>query len=165
MRRGFTLIEVIIYVAMISLFMTALVTFAVNVMLARAKNNSISDINQEARHILRRMETAIVNSKYILSPATSTAAAFFQLRMASSTLNPTSFEVSNGAVAIKEGNGATTTLTSSRVTFDAPYFYNLSVNTTPTLRLQFRSGLTDPNNSSDFIYAVYWDTSVTARKN
>lgn len=114
-RNGFTLPEFLIYIAIVGALLLASTDILLTVLRENAKWQAISEVNDHVRIALDRISLAIRNADSITSPLPSATSSRLQLAMANATINPTVFSLSNGAVQLKEGSAATTTLTTNDV--------------------------------------------------
>lgn len=132
--KGFTLIETIIYIAIIGGIMVTFVNFGFNISDARDKTfvteETQSNSRQAMEFITREIRSAssvdLVNSVFNTDPGV------LQLNMASSSLNPTiiSLSTDDGMLQVKKGASATSTITSNKIIVSNLVFTNLSASST-----------------------------------
>lgn len=128
---GFTLIELIIYIALIAIFIGGAVSFSWDIIYGGAKSDVEREVNQNLRLVSKRISYEIRNASAINSLATSDLC----LVSADATRNPTRIYVSSGRMHIAWGGGSANC---TGMTNDQPLTSNqVSV-----------SGLTFTNNSS-----------------
>jgi prepilin-type N-terminal cleavage/methylation domain-containing protein len=118
-KSGFTLIEVLIYIAIVALVITTLVQFILSISQSRNKNYVVQEVQGNVRSVVDIISRN-VRSATDIQLATSTLGTdpgVLVLTMASSSLNPTIFSLSadDGVAQIKQGSQTTTTLTSDEV--------------------------------------------------
>ncbi len=133
-KKGFTLIETLIYVAIIGGIVGTFISFSLNISNARNKTYSQEEVQANTRMamdlITQKIQSAssinIVSSTFGVNPGV------LYLTMASSTLNPTIINLSKiyGQLQIKEGNVSTTAITTNRVQVANLVFTNLSASST-----------------------------------
>jgi len=129
--RGFTLIELILYIALVSTVLVAIIQFGWNAVYIQKK----SEVYQELVHNLRFAEKRIAFEIRNASGINSVTTNALCLSSADAAHNPTKLYLSAGAIRIGWGGGsatcATTTndqpLTSSKITISTVNFVNLSV--------------------------------------
>ncbi len=125
-RRGFTTIEIALYVVMLATIVGTLMTFLVNILGRDSKIISVMEVNQNARFALERMDATIRNSKDATVPTDGGGtASSLSLTMANAAVSPTVFEVTNGVLTMKQGAGAAVPITSSSVKVSNLTFTNL----------------------------------------
>ncbi len=128
---GFTLVEMIMVIAIFSVLLFAIAGFFIMTIQSRGKSQARIEVQEQAR-------TAIERVAYDIRRATSTTLALganvnvatgsasFNLISSVASRNPTIFTVSNGILYVKYGTGSTTALTSKDVTINSLIFTNLS---------------------------------------
>jgi type II secretory pathway pseudopilin PulG len=138
---GFTLIETLIYIAIIGIVITSFVEFSISVSNSRGKAYVASEVQSNLRISMDLIKQRIREATDVVTASStfSSDPSFLTLTMASSTLNPTTIGLSsdNGVLGIKEGSNATTTITSSEVSVTNLVFTNLTASTTrENIRIQ-----------------------------
>ena len=116
-NRGFSLIELLIYISIfvaISVFLVSILVIFTQIHVKQSSrnevNNQISFVNTTIQRLVRESSLVDMTS----NAATST----LNLRMASSTLDPTLVYLSDNTIYLKEGSYDPLPLTDSRVTVD-----------------------------------------------
>ncbi len=129
MKNGFTLIGIIIYIAIFFLFFVALVQFSQNIVLTAEKARVIHEVEQNARFALERITREIQSADDVNVGASTFESHPGVLSLADDTLanDPTVFDVSDGRLRITEGAGSPILLTSSKVTVTNLVFTDLSI--------------------------------------
>lgn len=146
MKKGFTLIELLFYVAISSVLLLVISVFLSSLLQSRVKNQTIAEVEQQGAQVMQIITQTIRNAQSITSPAQGISASSLTLDVVATTSDPTIFDLSNGAIRIKEGAASALPLTNSRVTASALTFQNLSRSDTPgTVRIQYT--LTHLNSS------------------
>jgi len=126
-QKGFTLIELILYVGISSFILLVTFLFASQILEARVKAQAIAEVEQQGDWVVQTITQAIKNSKSpINSPTINGTASLLSLTMADTAKNPTDFSLSNGAIIIGEANGVALSLTNSNVVVSGLSFQNLS---------------------------------------
>jgi type II secretory pathway pseudopilin PulG len=138
---GFTLIETLIYIAIIGIIITSFVEFSISVSNSRGKAYVASEVQSNLRISMDLIRQRIREATDVITNSSTFGSnpGFLTLTMASSTLNPTTIGLSadNGILGIKEGNNATTTITSNEVFVTNLIFTNLTASTTrENIRIQ-----------------------------
>jgi len=130
MRRGFTLIEMILYIAIVSIFLGGVVQLAWNSIYGKVKNSTLEHVNYASRFAGKRILFEIRNASAI----NSVSASSLCLASSDSTRNPTRIYLTGGSIHIGWGGGvascASTTndvaLTGTNVTVSSLAFTNLT---------------------------------------
>lgn len=112
--KGYTLIELLIFVAIFTVVIGAFVSVLVISVRLQGRQSSAGSVQQESTALLQQLQYYVQNSSLINIPI-DTSTSTLSLRMSSSSLDPTTITVASGTIYLKQGNGTTTSLTSSRV--------------------------------------------------
>ena len=132
--KGFTLIETIIYVAIIGGIIATFISFSLNVSSARNKSYAQQETQANARVALNVITQKIQSASGVNlgSSVFNSDPGVLSLIMSSSTLNPTiiSLSADDGSLLLKEGNNATTTITTALVQVLNLLFSNQSASST-----------------------------------
>lgn len=99
---GFTLIELILYIALVSIFLTGAVLFTWDIVYGRVRSSIQQEANQNLRHVAKRISYEVRNASDINSLASG------DLCLASSELshNPTRIYLDSGLIKISWGGGS-----------------------------------------------------------
>ena len=129
-NKGFTLVETLIYIAIISGVLAAFVSFALNISEARTKTYVAEEVQANARVALETIVQKI-RSAAGLNIGTSvfnTDPGVLSLMMNNSSLNPTVINLSStdGSLQIKEGSDSPVAVTSNRVKITNLVFRNFT---------------------------------------
>jgi Tfp pilus assembly protein PilW len=125
-QTGYTLIELLLYVAIVGLLLTSVTSFFGIVADARVKNQSIAEVNDQAVSVMDYMTQTIRNASSVTAPTTGTSGSSLTLAVPTGSLNPTIFNLSGTTLQIKEGAGSTVALTSNDVQITSLTFKNLT---------------------------------------
>ena len=157
-RRGFTLIELILYIGFVSLMITAFVTFSLDTINSAQKSQINDDLQQNARLAVDRMLQEIRSSSSINTGSSTfgTSPGVLSLATSSGTTNPIIFSLSSGVLQMKQGSGAAAALTDSRYTVSSLIFDNLSTTRTSEVRVTMTIQQVNTNNEA-------YNASVTAQ--
>ena len=129
-NKGFTLVELILYIAIISIFIGGAVLFAWNVIYGQVKSSIHQEVNQNLRLASKRIIYEIRNASDINSVTSST----LSLSSSDSARNPTVFDLFEGQLRIGYGTSgacpatAPCPLTSNRVSVTSLSFTDVSSN-------------------------------------
>lgn len=172
-QRGFTLIELILYVAIIALVIGALVPFAWNVIGTQAKSNTQQEVSSQARYLSERLKYEIRNAKGI-----NTGTSQFDVNLVSNSSqqlslvkdsphDPTVINVVNGKVMIKQGSSAAVALHSADTRITNLVFSNYSSAGNLSENIQFTLTIEDslPSARQEFIETINIQGSAEVRTN
>jgi type II secretory pathway pseudopilin PulG len=162
-QQGFTLLELLLYTSLMGIIVLAVSLVFQITLASRIKNQTIGEVEQQGIQVVQRVSQTIRNSTSITSPAQNISDSQLTLVVPTGASSPTIFNISGGAVQMKEGAGAAVALTNTKVTASGLTFVNSSRASTPgSVRFQFT--LTYINNSGrneyDFTKTFYGTASL-----
>lgn len=123
-RRGSSIIETLLYIALLATITATLVTFLVNILRREAKVITIMEVNQNARFALEKMDATIRNAKDATSP-TDGGGTGSTLSLTMPDTSVVSFQVTDGVLTMKQGAAAAVPITSDGVRVSNLSFTNL----------------------------------------
>lgn len=162
-NKGMTLVELILYIAILSVFIGGAINFSWDVIYGRIKSNTQRTLSQNLRIVSKRMAYEIRNATAISIPNSST----ISLVMADSERNPTVFDLSGGRVRIGYGSSGpcpTTSpcfLSSNELTISNLTFTNLSTGTSTNVQVSITGSTT--GSSDEYQGTETYRTSVELR--
>ncbi len=163
-RKGFTLVELLLYVAIVSLMVSTIVYFSITILEARVKNQTIAEVEQQGVQVMQIIAQTVRNSTDINAPAQGTSAATLSMNTYTGSNNPTIFDVSGGVIRMKEGSGSPVPLTNSRVTVSGLTFQNLSrANTPGVIRVQFTITYINNSGRNEYGFSQVFSGSASLR--
>jgi Tfp pilus assembly protein PilW len=162
--KGFTLVELLLYVALTTIMVATISTFLFLMLQVRVKSQVINEVEQQGQQAMQRITQVIRNATDITVPTQGASGSSATLVVTPAGNSPTVFDFSAGALRITEGAGSPVVLTNARVAASALTFTNVSRSTAShDLRVQFT--LTAVNNSgrNEYDYAKTFTTTAHAR--
>lgn len=106
-ERGLTILELIVYIGIITVVLTVAVATSLDLLRGRSKAGAIETVSQNARLALERITTVVRNADAI-NDGTSifgTSPGKLSLQLPDPAVNPTVFDVAGGVLRIQEGTG------------------------------------------------------------
>jgi Tfp pilus assembly protein PilW len=125
-EKGYTLIELLLYIVIIGSLLVPLAYFFGMTTEARLKGQSIAEVDDQAVAAMDNITQTIRNATSITTPAAAGSGASLTLVVPTGTLSPTIFSLNGTALQVKEGTGANVALTSSDVQISNLTFKNLT---------------------------------------
>lgn len=151
MRKGFTLVETLIYIALTAVLATGVVMIAALLLSAKAKWRSTLLVEQNARFTLLQMADRIESASSITSPV-GAASSTLQLHMPDANTDPTVFTIANGRITMREGASSSVPLTSNETDVRSLTF--VSTSGTPTVvRLTMTVGVRQAVGASQSVHS------------
>jgi type II secretory pathway pseudopilin PulG len=166
LRKGFTLIEMILYVGISSIMLFSLSLLLTFLLGSRVKNQSIGDVNQQGLQVMQLVTQTIRNAKSIDAPVIGATSTILSVTMFDPLKSPTVFSVINGVMYITEGSNASVSLTNSHVTLSSLLFQNISgvSSTDRIVRLSFAIDHNNPSGRNENSFEKVFSGSATLRQ-
>src|SRR5689334_13460149 len=98
--HGYTLIELLLYVSILSILLLSVVFFFTMTVESRIKNQSIAEVNDQGTAVMDYMAQTVRNATSISAPSAGTSAAALTLAVPTGSLSPTVFDISGGGVIL-----------------------------------------------------------------
>jgi Tfp pilus assembly protein FimT len=121
-QKGFTFVELLLYLGILTIMLSALVPFAWNIIGSGSKSNTQEEVFSQARFISQRINYEIRSASGINSVSPTS----LSLATSVSATNPTVIDLSAGKIRIKQGTGAVVNLNSDDSTVSTLQFANYS---------------------------------------
>lgn len=164
-QRGFTLVELLLYVAIASVMFLAISVFLSVLLQSRIKNQTIAEVEQQGFQVMQIITQTVRNANIINTPAQGASAPSLSINAYAIGNNPTIFDLAGGTIRITEGVGSAVSLTNSRITASALAFQNLSRAGTPgTIRIQFTLTHLNPEGRNEYSFTRTFIGSATLRQ-
>lgn len=164
-QSGFTIIELLLYVAISSVILLVVSFFLQMLLESRIKNQTIAEVEQQGLQAMQLIAQIARNADIINSPSQGASAATLSFNTHTAGNNPTIFSIVNDAVSIQEGAGAVIPLTNSRVTASATAFHNLSrASTQGVIRIKFTLTHINPNGRNEYNFSKTFYGSASLRQ-
>lgn len=113
-RQGFTLLELIVFVAIFSFTVVGFVSILVSITKVQVKQGSTAEVSQQSQYVLQTLQYYVERSS-LVEATTNVASSSVKLRMAAAAEDPTIIFASGTTIYVKVGAGNSLPLTSNRV--------------------------------------------------
>lgn len=165
-QKGFTLIETIIYIAIIGVVVASFVNFGFSIAGSRSKTYSAQEVHANAREIMAIITDRVRSAENINVGASTfdSHPGVLSLAMADEAKNPTLIYLDNESIKMTEGLGNALDLSSNKIKISNLIFSNL---TPQSKRNSVRINLTinyDAPEKTEFSYTQSLQTAVSVRK-
>lgn len=164
-ESGFTLIELILYISIISIFLVSLVPFAWNIIGGGVKSAAEQEVFSQARSVSERIKYEIRNATGI----NNVSATSISLVKSEVSLNPTVIDLSGGKIRITQGTpGTPYNLNSNDTSATSLIFTDYTSADSKTKHIQFTFTIDDNYGSLRQEYqvpAVTIESSAEIRSN
>lgn len=148
-NRGFTLLEIILYMALVSAMMASLLSFAWNIIGGSVKSTTQQEVYSQARYVSERIKLEIRNASSVNIAGSTFGASPGILSLAEigpandPVKDPTIVTLSGGKITIKQGAGSSVALNSSNTSVESLIFTNYSSPDSKTKHIGFSFTITD----------------------
>jgi prepilin-type N-terminal cleavage/methylation domain-containing protein len=164
MKKGFTLIEMLLYISILSIIVLALSSFMFMTYSSRIKSTVISEVEQQGSQTMNIIAQNIRNASGITGPIAATSATSLTLTEYIGSLSPTVIAQSGNKIQITEGTNPAIDLTSNRVIVSNLSFSNLSRPNTPgVIQVKFNLTHINPDNRGEYSYSKDFTTTASLR--
>jgi prepilin-type N-terminal cleavage/methylation domain-containing protein len=162
-KTAFTLIEMLIYIAIIGIVISGFVSYSLSVSGVHNKNYSVVTVQANGRTVLEILSQSIHKAQAVLSPASFATSSYLILDMPGASPNIT-FSVSNGTLFMAEGNVSTTTVTDSQVSVSNLIFTHRAISTErANIQIDLTIDYRIPVEDKQFGYSKSYRTAVSSR--
>ncbi len=160
-KTGFTLIEMIIYIAIIGIIVTAFISFSISISNARNKTYVVQEVNANARFALDLIAQKIKASTSISNPTKGNIDSEITLSF-KAPADDITFSLLNGIIQMTEGANPAVSITTNEVSVDSFTFSNLTGKGRTNIRVEMEISFRN-NGSQIFTYSDTFQNSVTTR--
>jgi Tfp pilus assembly protein PilW len=161
---GFSLIELLLYVAITSVIGFGIVSFLMTSVQSRVKNQTIAEVEQQGQQVMLTITQTIRNAQTVTTPALGASASTLSVTTISASTSPTVFDVASGAIRITEGATAAVALTTSQVIASGLTFTNLGQSGTEgSIRIQFTLAHVNTVGRNEFDWSKTFITTASLR--
>lgn len=150
--KGFTLIELLLYTAIVGSLLIAVVAFYGLASASRVKNQSISEVNQQAIAAMDLILQTARNASGVTTPAIGASGSSLVLTVPAAAQSPTTFSISGTTLQIVKGPAGPIQLTNSKVQITALNVKNLTQGSRPHVQVSFTLSRLNNGNRDEFNY-------------
>jgi Tfp pilus assembly protein PilW len=163
-QSGYTLIELLLYVGLIGILLSAITAlFGVSVD-ARVKNQTISEVNEQGIYALDYMAQVIRNGTTVSSPVAGSTGSSLTVTVPTASISPTIFSVTSGVLQVKKGTATAVALTNSKVKVDTFNVVNVTRSgTSSIIQISLTISRLNPLNKNEYDYQRTFTTSAGVR--
>ncbi len=164
-NQGFTLVELLLYIAVTSIILLTISAFLTTLLESRVKNQTILEVESQGVQVMQLITQTLRNGANINTPLVGTNSSTLSVDTYNNTLNPTIFDISSGVIRVKEGASPVVALTNARVTASALNFENLSrADTSGTIRITFTLTYINSSGRNEYNFTKTFISSGTLRQ-
>ncbi len=161
--KGFTLVEFIIYITILTTILVSITGFLWLVVLGNIKETSYQEIQQNGRFAMTKITQEIKKATGVNHPLPGNPPSdSLSLFIADPNLNPTIFDVVDGKLRITQGTNTPFELTSDQVIVSNLQFTNLSYSDTPgIIRIEMTVDHVNPGNRGEYQASIDLTSSIS----
>lgn len=167
--QGFTLIETMLYIALLTLVVGGFVSFALTISNTRNKNYVMQEVHANTRVALQQMSHAIKEATGVNTGSSTfdSDPGVLSVSVADAGNNPTVIDLSadDGQLQITYGAGSPVLVTSDEVSVTNLVFTDLTGSgTVPVIRIEMTIAFNNQSGDSDYTYEQSITTTVSLRQ-
>lgn len=162
-KKGFTLVEMLLYVSISSIFLLSLTVYFSTLFEANVKNQTINEVNQQGIQITEFITQIIRNAKAVTSPTPSASSSQITLTVSNASSSPTIFDIATGTLRMKEGIGQYLSLSNTKVTVSSLSFLNTSASSTDggSIEVSFVLSYVSTSTQNPYVYTKTFKGSAS----
>jgi len=162
-QKGLTLIEVLLYIAIIGIIIQGFITFILSITSANSKTYVIQEVQANTRMALDVISQKIRAADDVITPSEGNSTSTLVLDMPNSDLDLT-FSIINGVLDITEETASSTPITSNEINISSLTFTNLATaGEKDNIKIEI-TAIYKTGESKEFQYSQMLQTSVSLRK-
>lgn len=163
-NSGFTLVELLLYVAISSIVLLVASLFMATLLESQVKNQTIAEVNQQGIQVMQNITQTVRNSNVISTPATGASNTSLSINTSLSSTTPTIFDLSGGVIRVKEGVNTVIPLTNNKVIASNLTFFNLSRTGTPgVVKVSFTLSAVNNSNRNEYSFTETFTDSASLK--
>ncbi len=165
-QKGFTLVEMVLYVAICSLFLVSSSYFLSFLMESKVRSQVMNEVNQQGVQITTLLTRTIRGARSIDVPLVGTASTTLSLTVVDGTRSPTVFTSSSSVFTIREGGKSSVALTNHRIVVTDLLFQNVSASSSLEKIVRFSFVLryaTTSSSNATYEYSKTFSGSAIVR--
>lgn len=165
LKKGFTLVETLVAIAMMSLLMVAAVSMLTGTAKSEKRNRAITEVEFQASAIMYEITQSIRNASAITSPAVGLTSTSLTLALSAVPAeDPTVFSTSSDLVMVSKAGSTALQLSSNTIQVTSLVFENITATSTKgAVRVFLGIKAANPSSKPELEYATTRVTTVTLR--
>jgi len=164
-ENGYTLIELLLYLAIASIMITVLVSFYILLLENKVKAQTIAVVEQEGVRAMNLITQTVRDGDNIDFPTQGNNGASLTVNAAGVANDPTVYALSGTTMQVTEALGAAIDLTSDNISVTSIDFYNLSQDDdAQNIKIEFTLEHDNPLGTYSYNYSKTFYGSATIRK-
>ncbi len=163
-KKATTLIEIVIYFTLLTIFMAAAFSFAMQIVTISELSSRKYDLATQSEFIQEKIKTTILTANSVNTGASTfdTDSGVLSLSLPTAAVSPTVFSLVGGELLMKEGNNAALPLNPDFVVVESLRFHRISYAKTPD-QIQVDAVLTSPSDVANTDASISLHFTVSLR--
>ncbi len=163
-NKGFTMIELLLYIAVSTIILLTVVIFLFTLLQVRIKNMVINEVEENGHYIMHIITQEIRNSESIISPPIATSSSSLTLNVSDLLKNPIVISLSNNSITMQYGSLPAVNLNTNNVIVQNLTFVNASKpGTDGIVRISFTLKYNNKIGRSEFEYTKTFTSAAAIR--
>ncbi len=163
-KKGFTFIELLVYIAIITVLLTMIISLYFALARSRQKQQSTMEVEQQGYAAMSILTQTIRNAQTVSTPSPTASSSSLALVTYTASTSPTVFRLTASSLEITEGSSTPVWLTSPQVVVSNLLFLNLAASTTEgSVRIQFTISHATTSDRYDTNYSTTFYGTATVR--
>lgn len=162
---GFTLLELLLYIGLLAIILSASSFYLRSVLQTRARNQSVAEVDSQGYFAMQTIMQQVRNATSVTSPAPGASAPSLTLAMSSPADSPTIFSVADGVLKMQQGEDADVDLTSAKVVVQDFVVRNAgTAGSADAVRVEFILARSGDSNRWELTYEKFFEGGASLRR-
>lgn len=164
-QKGMSLVEILLYLAISTVIMTALSYFMITTTKSRVKSQTITEVHYQGNNIIEIISNSIRGGIGITTPTSNTSCDNLSIITSDTNTNPILIYLSEQKVYFKQGTDDPIQMSSNRVDILSLSFSNVSsIVTNPIIKTEISITHKNPENRIEYNFSEIFNSSDSIRK-
>jgi len=164
-NQGFTLVELLLYIGVVTIIISGVTGLAFLMLQARVKTQAMNEINYQGEKIVRMINQTIRNGDAIDSPSKNSFSNSISVDTYDQANSPTVFNLSGQRMTVREGTSGEIYLTNNRIIISDLNFQNNGLENAPdSVQFQFKIDYYNPEGRSEYNYSKIFYGGASIRE-
>lgn len=160
--KAFSLIEVLLYISLLCIILTGIVTFSNELFFTSNKARIINNVDYESNYALNFISSYIQEAKIINSPIVSSSSTVLSFNYASNSV--INISLVNKQIVMTVDGGSPISITSNKIKISDLNFTNLGLsNTKGLIKISFTANNNTPNERQEYNFTNNYETYATPK--
>lgn len=163
-NSGFTLIETLLYLAIVGSMLLVIAGFLAVLVQTRIKHQTITEVEQQGNFIMRVLARDLKNAQTINSPAAGDSDSELSVNLKGGLDNPVVFSVVDAVLGKTAGLQSAINLTSPNVEVSQIIFTNVSSGAAEAVKVDLQLTYKNLIGRNEYSYQANFSNSISLRK-